>query len=157
MQSRRATVEDAVLLGRLVKPVHDLHVEARPDFFRPYALTVELIDDFRARLQDETIYCLVAEVDGEAVGYILAQVIERAENPYAYAMRYLLVDQLSINPEQRSKGYGERLMKAVFELAQSLEIKMVSLGVWSFNQRAIAFYERLGFAPRDQRMEARLE
>lgn len=157
MQIRRATFEDAELIGRLVKPVHDIHVEASPDFFKPYALTAELIDDFHERLLDESIYCFIGEVDGEAVGYILAQVIERAENPYTYAMRTLLVDQISVNPEQRSHGYGEMLMRAVFELAKSLGIQRVILDVWAFNERAIAFYERQGFVARDIRMEARVE
>jgi shikimate dehydrogenase len=92
-----------------------------------------------------------------AVGYVFTQVIERPENPYTYAMRYLLVDQISVNADQRSKGYGEALMQVVFEQAKSLGITRVVLGVWAFNQRAIAFYERLGFTPRDIRMEARVE
>src|SRR5262249_32594419 len=97
------------------------------------------------------------EVDGEAIGYALAQVIERAENPYSYATRYLLVDQLSVNAEHRSQGYGELLMKAVFDLSKSLGITTVLLGVWAFNERAAAFYERQGFKPRDARMELKLD
>ena len=157
MHIRRATIEDAELIARLVKPVHDIHVQARPDFFKPYALTAELIADFCNQLADESITCLIGEVDGEAVGYVLAQVIERAENPYTYAMRYLLVDQISVNPEVRSKGYGEALMQAVFDLAKSLELPRVMLGVWAFNERAITFYERLGLMALDTRMEVDLD
>jgi shikimate dehydrogenase len=62
-----------------------------------------------------------------------------------------------VNPEYRSHGYGEALMQAIFDLAKSLDLPKVVLGVWSFNERAIAFYERLGFTPRDIRMEARVE
>jgi hypothetical protein len=93
MDIRRATLEDAELLGRLVQAVHDIHVEARPDFFKPYAFTSELIEDYRQWLLDQSIDCLIAEIKGETIGYALAQVVERPENPYTYAQYYLLVDQ----------------------------------------------------------------
>ena len=153
IEIRRATVEDAELISRLIEHVHQVHVEARPDFFKPYVFTQELVASFRERLTDETLYGLIGEVEGAAVGYVLAQVIEHAEDAYTYASRHLHVEQISINPGQRSKGYGEALMRAVTELAQSLEITRVALGVWAFNQRAIAFYERQGFMVRDMRME----
>lgn len=157
MNIRRAGEADAELIAHLVRHVHDIHFAARPDFFKPYAFTPELIADFRERLADEQVHVLVGEVSDVAVGYILAQVVQHAENPYAYNPRTLLVDQMSVNPEARSKGYGEQLMAAVFDLAVSLEIKDIVLGVWAFNERAIAFYKRQGFTPRDIRMEMHLE
>ncbi len=157
MQIRQATVDDAELLARLVKPVHDLHAAAYPDFFKPYALSAEWIADFRERLLDPSITVFIAEVDGAAAGYVLTQLVERPDNLYTYAMRFLLVDQISVNPEARSKGCGTALMQAAAELAQARGLKRVVLGVWTFNQRAIAFYERLGFKSRDLRMELNLD
>lgn len=157
LRIRRATGDDAELLARLVAAVQRIHYEARPDIFKPYALAPELVAEYQARLSNDAVYAFIGEVDSEPVGHILAQVIERADNPYAYAFRALMVDEMSVNAEHRSKGYGETLMDAVFDLAKSLGIQRVLLTVWAFNQRAIAFYERQGFAPRDIRMEAILE
>ena len=157
MQIRRATVEDAELLCHLVGAVQQIHYEARRDFFKPYTITPELIADFQNRLSDEQVYVFIGEVDGEPVGYILAQLFERADNPYTYASRQLLVDQMSVNPEQRSKGYGEALMERVFDLAKSLGCKSVILTVWAFNERAVEFYRRQGFVARDMRMEVSLD
>jgi ribosomal protein S18 acetylase RimI-like enzyme len=157
MQIRRAGRDDAELLARLVEPVHTLHVEAHPDFFKPYAFTPELVGDYRERLADPSCYIFIAEADGEAVGYVAAEVLERPDNPYTYAMRFILVDQISVSPAWRSQGYGEALMRRVSELARSLGIGRVSLNVWGFNPRAIAFYERLGFRTRDLRMETIIE
>ena len=98
--------------------------EARPDFFKPYTITPELFADFENRLSNEQVHILIGEVDGNPVGYILAQLFERADNPYTYASRQLLVDQMSVNPDQRSKGYGEALMDRVFDLAKSLGCKI---------------------------------
>ncbi|MCI0663330.1 MAG: GNAT family N-acetyltransferase [Acidobacteria bacterium] len=154
MRIRRATIEDAELLSRLNAPVQQLHWEARPEFFKPHAVTEEMIADFRYRLSNENIYTLIGEVDEYPIGYILAQIIERPENPYTYPMRFVLIDQMSVNPDYRSKGYGDLLIRRVFDLARSLDIDKVFLSVGSFNQRAIAFYERHGFVARDIRMEA---
>jgi ribosomal protein S18 acetylase RimI-like enzyme len=157
MKIRRATIEDAELLSRLNAPVQQFHCEARPEFFKPHVITEEMIADFRYRLSNENIYILISEVDEYPIGYILAQIFERPENPYTYALRTMLIDQMSVNPEYRSNGYGDLLMRRAFDLARSLDIDKVVLTVGSFNQRAIAFYERHGFVARDIRMEAHLE
>lgn len=154
---RRGTVGDARLLCDLVGAVQELHLAARPDFFKPYVVTPEMVNAFKVQLTDVNTYVYIGEVNGEAIGYILAQLVNRPENPYIYERQYLHIDQMAVNPEYRSKGYGERLMQQVFDLARSLGVQTVTLNVWVFNQRAIAFYERQGFTVRDMRMEAHLE
>lgn len=150
-------MDDAELLSRLVGEVHLPHVEAHPEWFKPHVVSPELIADYQERLSDENTHIFIGEVDGDAIGFVLAEIIERPDNPYNYAMRYILVDQMSVNAAQRSNGYGAQLMNRVFELAKSLGIGRVMLTVWAFNQRAIAFYEREGFAARTLTMEANVE
>ena len=157
LRIRRATMDDAELLSHLVKPVHDIHVAAYPTIFKPHAVTPEWIADFRDRLLDDSVYVFIGEVDGEPIGYVLAEVSTREDDAYSYARQTMLIDQMSVNPERRSQGYGEALMGAVFDLARSLGIGRVVLTVWAFNERAIDFYERQGFKPRDICMEAILE
>lgn len=154
---RRGVVEDAELLCRLNKSVQEIHYTARPDMFKPHAVTPEMIDLYRARLTNDDIHIFVAELLGEPVGYVVAQVVERPENPYSPAYRFVLIDEMSVNPDFRSRGYGEQLMQTVFALAQSQGIRCAVLNVWAFNERAVAFYKRQGFSERDIRMEAHLE
>jgi ribosomal protein S18 acetylase RimI-like enzyme len=157
MTIRRGTIEDAELLCWLNAPVQQLHCERRPDFFKPHRVSAEMIADYQTRLSNENIYIYIGEVADEPIGYILAQMTERPDNPYTYPMRLMHIDQMSVNPEHRSKGYGEMLMRRVFELAKSLGVKTVVLTVWAFNSRAVAFYERLGLVARDIRMEVSVE
>ena len=157
LQIRRATNDDAELLARLNAPVQQLHHEARPDFYKPPAITPEIIAVFREHLLDEQTYIFIGEVDDQPIGYVMVLVSERQDDPYCYGMKTVIIDQLSVNPEYRSKGYGEALMHHVFDLAKSLGVKMLMLSVWSFNERAIAFYERQGFTSRSLRMETYLE
>lgn len=151
---RRGTVEDARLLCDLSEAVQEGHLAARPDYFKPHLVTDEMVNEFRQALEAENTTVYIGEVNGEPIGYIVAQVVDRPGNSYMYGVRYLLIDQISVNAEHRSGGYGEQLMQQAFELAKSLGIKKVLLNVWAFNERAIAFYERLGFTFRDIRMEA---
>ena len=153
---RRATLEDAELLAQLNGAVQQIHYEARPDFYKPPVVTDELIADFRSRLADDQNYIFIAEIESTPIGYTLTQIVERSDSPYSYATRSLLIDQISVNADQRSHGYGEALMQHAFDLAKSLGITRVLVGVWAFNERAIAFYERQGFKPRDVRMEVNL-
>lgn len=157
MKIRRATIDDAELLCDLAGAVQEGHLAARPDIFKPHVVTPQMITEYEAQLADANTYMYIGEADGESIGYILAQHIQRPENSYTYAMQFLHIDQMSVNLEHRSMGYGERLMQHVFELAKSLGIRTVTLNVWAFNERAAAFYERQGFAIRDMRMEAIVE
>ena len=108
-------------------------------------------------MANDSVLGLIAEVDGTPIGYALVQSMERPETPFTYAVRFVLVDQVSINPEQRSKGYGTALMRAIYAWAKALNINTILLNVGGFNTRAIAFYERQGFNVRDMRMERLLE
>ena len=154
---RRGTYDDARLLCDLAGAVQESHLAARPNFFKPHVVTPEMVAEFQEHFTDEQTVVYIGEVDGEAVGYVVAQVMQRPESSYTYGIHYMYIDQMSVNAEHRSSGYGEQLMHTVFDLAKSMGIHKVVLNVWAFNERAIAFYERQGFKARDIRMEANLE
>ena len=150
---RQATIDDAESIAQLNCAVHEIHAESRPEIFKPLVPDEELTALTRERLMDSSTYVFIAEVHAEPVGYVLTQVIERAENVFTYAQRHLLIDQMAVDPKYRSRSYGEQLMQRVFELARELNIRRVVLNVWRFNERAVAFYERSGFEMCEVRME----
>ncbi|MCL4248931.1 MAG: GNAT family N-acetyltransferase [Anaerolineae bacterium] len=157
MDIRRATVEDAALVATLNLAVHQVHVQARPDRFKPLAATDEFVALVRERLADEHTYVFIGEVDGAAVAYALVMHYQRPEDSFAYAVNFLNIDQMSVNPEYRSQGYGEQMMNHILDFARSLGIRRVTLNVWTFNERAIAFYERCGFKTYEHRMETLID
>jgi GNAT superfamily N-acetyltransferase len=156
MQIRRATTDDVPILVRLNAPVQALHVQMRPEMFKPPSESAEMHDFFRDKLTSPDWHGFIGEVDGQPVGYALAQVTRRPENPFTYAMEFIEIDHLSLNEDQRGKGYGEQLIQAVFDLARELNIDRVILGVWETNTHAIGFFKRQGFAPYLHRMEAKI-
>ncbi|MBI5931031.1 MAG: GNAT family N-acetyltransferase [Chloroflexi bacterium] len=154
---RQATLDDARLLAALSTHVQQVHVEARPITFKPAEVTDELIQFYTDLLPQPDHYIFIVEGDGMAIGYVFVKWVNRPANPFINADHFLHVDQISVNPEARGKGYGKVLMSAVYDLAQQHNIKRITLDVWQFNTSAIEFYLNLGFNPFMQRMELFLE
>ena len=117
----------------------------------------DMLQFYTDRLATPDHHFFIGEVEAEPVGYVYAIVTRRPENPFTYAMDFVVIDQISVNPECRSNGYGDQLMQYVFEFAKAQGIHRVTLNVWSFNQRAIAFYERQGLREFTRWMEITLE
>jgi len=150
---RTATSADARVLARLNGPVQALHAQAQPDVFKPAAMTPELVAHYEAELARPDVVIFIAEADGEPVGNAVAVIVERPETPFAYARRYVLLDQITVNPEAQRRGIGTALMAAVLGLARELGIGNVRLDVYDFNQEALAFYTRQGFHTYNYRLE----
>jgi GNAT superfamily N-acetyltransferase len=145
MKIRQATSTDSSLLSSLCVDVQSLHAKHHPDFFK-----MPTSDDFAASffdgmLADPATSIFIAEESEEALGYILCKLIERPENPFTFAMRYLLVDQISVRPVAQGKGVGTKLIKRAIVLALELNLQRIQLDSWGFNTEAHAFFEKMGF------------
>jgi len=86
---------------------------------------------------------LIALLDNTAVGYVR---MRKSENPPelgnvpAIEIARIYVEQTVIG-----KGVGAKLLKQCIEIARARNEKIVWLGVWEHNPRAIAFYSKWGF------------
>lgn len=154
---RRATLDDIPALCDLSGAIQEGHRAAHPAYFKPHEVTPMMIAEYEEQLADANTCVYIGEKDGMVVGHIIAQIVERPENSYQYAVRYLYVAEMGVFKAHRSAGYGEQLMQQTLELAKSLGLNRVILNVWAFNERAIAFYTGQGFTVRDMRMEAILD
>ena len=60
--------------------------------------------------------------------------------------------------EYRSKGYGTDAMRALLRFAfEEMNLNRVELGVWDYNERAIASYRNCGFVEEARRRQAHFE
>jgi GNAT superfamily N-acetyltransferase len=71
--------------------------------------------------------------------------MERPETPFTFALRYLLVDQISVRPTAQGKGVGAALIEQAVALARELNVPKIQLDSWGFNTGAHAFFEKMGF------------
>jgi len=67
------------------------------------------------------------------------------------------VFDLSVVPDLWSKGVGQALMAEAERFCAGLGYKYIGLGVTTANERAVRFYERIGYAEERKRMIKRLE
>lgn len=98
----------------------------------------------RAELADPDSRFLVAEADGEIVGYsLIRRDMPRAPSEQSTSAE---VRRFYVSRNWQGSGLADRLMIASKELAGQLGARSLWLGVWEENHRAIRFYQRHGFA-----------
>ena len=145
MEIRKATATDGMLLSSLCMDVQTLHAEHHPAIFKMPKSDDFAVSFFNTLLADSAFHAFIAEEDGQALGYIVCKSMERAENPFTFAMHYLLIDQISVRPQARGRGVGAALIKQAEVLAGALGVQKIQLDSWDFNIKAHAFFEGMGF------------
>ncbi|WP_175955501.1 GNAT family N-acetyltransferase [Burkholderia sp. BCC0405] len=139
---RAATAQDANLIARL----HTLSRQTAYSHILPAAYLSDEVPTEHAirwrhyldRNEKEWGLVLIAEADGEPVGFV------SAERPGDSALGVLL-DCLHVHPSYRGSGTGKRMIEAVRAWACTLGVDRVHLKVLEGNERAIGFYEHNGW------------
>ena len=146
MRIETATARDVETLVALLPHVHDIHVAAVPWAFQAPAPDA-VAAAFAAWIERPTTRAFIAWEDDAALGYLLAFSQERAANPFGGARRWVLVEQIAVDPAARQKGVARALMDAAARWARELGIDRLELETWAFNARAQAAFQALGFRP----------
>jgi GNAT superfamily N-acetyltransferase len=152
LQVRLAQPHDAEVLAGLCDVVHSLHLERRPDFFRPLSLE-ELRGWFVKTLGDPKASVWLAEADAVAVGYLLVVRHERTETPFTLARRWCDLDQISVLPGRRQAGVARALVERALAEARAAGFEQFEIMCWGFNEVAREVFPRLGFVPKVIRFE----
>lgn len=142
---RPARAGDHAALCALFDELDEFHRQARPDFFRRFdgpARTNEQISAWRAG-PDSTV--LVAEEAPDLVGLVV--LLPRSPSSFAGAVprKVIVIDNLVVTADRRSRGVGRQLLDAALRWAQAQGASHVELGVHAVNREARRFYERSGF------------
>ena len=119
---RPARRDELDRVNALRRMVNDVHVEGRPDIFRPgfnEALQQHVYEQFDSEDSD----VIVALVNGEICGFATVEYIHRPESPYSFARDYYHLQEFGVDPA----------------------FHRIELDAWAFNTGALAFYEAAGF------------
>jgi len=135
MQIRRAVEADVPNLLPLMREL--AQVEKYADAF---AITEEVLREQGFRRSPPDFHCLVAEENGVLIGLLVYYFV-----PFTYrAKPNVIIKELYVADEHRSKGVGKLLMKAIATEAEQAGCGLIKWYVAKWNQRGIEFYERLG-------------
>ena len=140
---RFAMPQDAEAINVLRKEVNDLHVAGRPNHFKA-GFGKELQDHVYMYLAGGFGYAAVDEEDGQIIGMVMVDYIDRPESPYRYAERFAHIAEICVDEKHRRQGVGKRLLDFVKADAKAKGFSRIELDVWAFND-ALAFYEAEGY------------
>jgi GNAT superfamily N-acetyltransferase len=137
---RLATAGDVSIILSLVR---ELAVyEREPD------AVVATEADLHASLfgADAVASCLIAELDGEVVGFALwfRNFSTWQGRPGIY------LEDLFVRPSARGSGLGKALLLRLVEIARERGYRRVEWSVLDWNEPAIGFYRSLGATPNDE-------
>ncbi len=170
MNIRYATTDDAKMLAEFgAKAFQDSfakdNTEENMRLFlkRTYSPEIQLNE-----LTNPNVVFLIAEIEGEAVGYVKINLNSRDKS--VKSIKTIEIERIYAAKEHIGKGVGKSLMQASIQEAEQRGCDSLWLGVWEKNPRAIEFYKKWGFVEvgthvfmlgddpqRDYSMELRLE
>lgn len=149
---RYAKREDLPRVNELRKQVNDIHVEGRPDIFKPGFGSV-MQDFLYVVFDDENKDVIVAERDGAICGFACVQYVDKPESPYTHGRRFYDVDEFCVDEEHRRQGVATELINFIRQEAKAKGFERVELSMWEFNEDARKFYEAVGFSTYRRYME----
>jgi len=149
---RRASTVDTAAISDLLLQVHRVHSEKRPDIFRRGSkkyteeqLVTIIADDSRP------IY--VATDADEVVGYAFCVINDIKDDGSLTDRREIYIDDLCVDEVRRGEHIGEALYNHVLTEGKRLGCYHVTLNVWSLNEGALCFYQKMGLSPMKVTME----
>lgn len=98
----------------------------------------EMLGDFRTYFNPPQGECLLARLDGRAVGIVMLKPID--ENACE-------MNRMFVRTEARGRGIGRQLCERLFEAAKALGYSEIRLGALNRHVEALPLYRSLGFAP----------
>ncbi len=146
---RYAKSDDYNSVEKIMKQVHQLHVDWRPDIYKP-ADPVYSKEYFEKLVFENRL--LVAEREGEVTG-LLAFVYRHIESDKQQTRNVLFVDDLAVREDCRGQGIGTSLLSFMKDKAKREQLDGLELQVNARNTAARKMYETFGFTEKSINLE----
>lgn len=153
MHIRKAIPSDIPGLHRLLEQVLTVHHLGRPDLFK--SGTAKYTDEELCKLLQDSSRPVFAAVDenGTMLGYAFCMFQQHIGHNIMTDVRTLYIDDLCVDEACRGLGVGKALYRHVLDFAKEEGCYNVTLNVWSCNESAMKFYEKMGLVPQKIGME----
>lgn len=140
-------------INSLLRQVLEVHHNGRPDIFKSGAkkYTDAELD---AILRDDSRPIFVAvDRQSSVLGYAFCIFQQHENNNILTDIKTLYIDDLCVDESLRGQHIGHALYDFVVDFAKKSGCYNLTLNVWSCNESALRFYERLGLVPQKIGME----
>ena len=152
MKIRRAEERDIPQIENLLEQVDLVHHKGRPDLFKIGTKYTE--EELISIIHDEKKPILVAVNEQDFVcGYAFCIYQQHINDHILTDVKTLYIDDLCVDEGMRGKRIGKQLYHAAVVLAKESGCYNLTLNVWSCNEGAMRFYEKMGLKPLKVGME----
>jgi len=146
---RLARMGDYESVENIMKQVQNLHIEWRPDIYKPCDVVLSY-EEFLEAIGTETL--LVADLEDKVVG-ILLFLYRHVGSDKQVKRDVLFIEAMAVDESHRGKGVGHKLFDEVKKIAKQKKVDRIELQVNARNIRAKAMYESYGFTEKSINME----
>jgi ribosomal protein S18 acetylase RimI-like enzyme len=153
MKIRRASEKDIEKILSLLSQVLEIHAKIRPDIFvsgTTKYTRAELLDLF---CDDQKPVFVAVDDEDTVLGYAFCAIKHQPFSTNMIPFKTLFIDDLCVDEQSRGNHVGRFLFDYVRDYAKNLGCYEVTLNVWEGNTPAQAFYDKLGFKPKETQME----
>lgn len=155
MEIKIVHTQEADVLARLNEDVQSLHTRLYPNVFKPY--NKEAIEKALQEMLDLENCIAYLALNGDLpLGYMLAFIDHKPENPFTYERYDLYIDQVVVKEAFRGKGVAVKLMNEAKKFAERMGMHRIHLDHWKYNDTAQLAFEKMGFEAFKYQMELRL-
>ena len=141
---RLAGVDDLDALANLNDQVQLLHFTAEPWEYKEPNHDAALAH-FETVFGEGKLIVLLAECDGAALGYLMAEEVRRADNARKHGTSFLYVHHVAANEIFRRRGVGTALINRAIDFANERGLTDLRLNTGTFNAQAQEFFRMQGF------------
>ena len=141
---RFAEREELARVNELRRQVNEIHVNGRPDIFRP-GFSEELQNHVFDVFDREDANVIVAVLENEIYGFASVEYLLRPQSAYNLERKMYRVEEFCVDGRFRRMSVATRLVEFMKKDALERGFPKIELDAWEFNQGALAFYEKIGF------------
>lgn len=109
-------------------------------------------EEIRKEISTKNTFVFLAMLDEKIVGYVKLgtatspeQLNARPDDTVGRGKPAIEIERLYVDKKLQSQKIGAALMDHLIQFSKTLGKRVIWLGVWKKNIRAVAFYEREGF------------
>jgi ribosomal protein S18 acetylase RimI-like enzyme len=150
VQIRPAEPDDITTLVRLNAALFDEDAGQRDPFTNLNWPNEQGNEHFTERVTDDHSRCLLVETTDQVIGYLAGYLNEKTE---LRPVRVAKLESMYVEKDYRSRGVGKSVATDFLEWASTRGATRASVSVFAANDRAIEFYQRLGFEPKTLSLE----
>jgi ribosomal protein S18 acetylase RimI-like enzyme len=145
MNIRNACIEDFDQINDLFWESDLFHYNKEPYIYEKTDEGHRSKNYIESLINTEDNVFIVMEIDSKIIGFLYAYEEIKGKLLIHKKRRYMVLDNIVIKENYQNKGYGNKLINYFIEYSKKKKYNDIILNVYSFNEKAIKMYEKLGF------------